>query len=33
MTYRDELLTCATCGKTFIYRVEDQRQQAALGLI
>ena len=31
MTYRDELLTCATCGKTFIYRVEEQRKQAELG--
>jgi len=31
MTYRDALLTCETCGKTFIYRVEEQRQQADLG--
>lgn len=31
MTYRDELLTCETCGKTFIYRVEEQRRQVELG--
>ncbi len=31
MTYRDELLTCVTCGKTFVYRIEEQRQQVALG--
>jgi len=31
MTYRDELLTCETCGKAFIYRVEEQRHQEDLG--
>jgi CspA family cold shock protein len=31
MTYCDELLTCETCGKTFVYRIEEQRQQAELG--
>jgi cold shock protein len=31
MKYSDELLTCETCGKAFVYRVEEQRQQAELG--
>jgi CspA family cold shock protein len=31
MTYRDQLLTCEECGKTFVYRVEDQRQQEERG--
>lgn len=31
MTYSDQLLTCKSCGKTFVYRVEEQRLQADLG--
>ncbi|HOT90040.1 MAG TPA: cold shock domain-containing protein [Anaerolineae bacterium] len=31
MTFQDQLLTCAACGKTFIYRIEEQRYQAELG--
>ena len=32
MTYRDELLTCKRCGKQFVYRVEEQRLAAEMGL-
>lgn len=31
MAYRDQLLTCEECGKQFVYRVEEQRAQEALG--
>lgn len=31
MTYRDTLVTCAECGREFIFRVEKQRQQAERG--
>ena len=31
MPYRDTLVTCATCGKEFIFRVEDQRKQSERG--
>lgn len=31
MPYRDTLVTCATCGKDFIFRVEDQRRQSQRG--
>lgn len=31
MAYRDTLVTCANCGKEFIFRVEDQRRQAERG--
>ena len=31
MPFRDELLTCETCGKKFVYRVEEQRVQQGMG--
>ena len=31
MSYRDTLVTCANCGKEFIFRVEEQRRQAERG--
>jgi CspA family cold shock protein len=31
MVYRDAMVTCASCGKDFVYRVEDQRRQTAQG--
>ena len=31
MTYRDTLVTCAECGREFVYTVEMQRQQAERG--
>ncbi len=31
MVYRDEWVTCEACGKTFIYRIEEQRRQVELG--
>jgi CspA family cold shock protein len=31
MVYRDAMVTCAICGKDFVYRVEEQRRQAAQG--
>lgn len=31
MPYRDTMVTCAGCGKEFIFRVEQQREQAARG--
>jgi CspA family cold shock protein len=31
MSYRDTMVTCAECGKEFIFRVEQQREQAARG--
>jgi CspA family cold shock protein len=31
MPYRDTMVTCAECGKEFIFRVEQQREQAARG--
>ncbi len=31
MTFQDQLLTCEVCGKTFIYRIEEQRQLADWG--
>lgn len=31
MTYRDTLVTCAECGREFVYTVEKQRQQAERG--
>lgn len=30
-TYRDQFANCAACGKDFVYRVEEQRQQDLLG--
>ncbi len=32
MTYRDQLLTCASCGRQFVFRVEEQRAMAEQGL-
>ena len=32
MAYRDQLLSCAECGKQFVYRVEEQRSQESAGL-
>ena len=32
MTFRDQLVTCKDCGTKFIYRVEEQRQQASIGI-
>lgn len=31
MPFRDELVTCETCGKKFVYRVEEQRHQQQMG--
>lgn len=31
MSYRDTMVTCEECGKEFIFRVEQQREQAARG--
>ena len=31
MPYRDQIVTCENCGKTFVYRVEEQRLQSELG--
>jgi CspA family cold shock protein len=31
MPFRDELLTCETCSKKFVYRVEEQRLQQGMG--
>lgn len=31
MVYRDVMVTCASCGKDFVYRVEEQRKQTARG--
>ena len=31
MVYRDAMVTCTSCGKDFIYRVEDQRRQTGRG--
>jgi CspA family cold shock protein len=31
MTYRDTLVTCAQCGREFVFRVEQQREQAERG--
>lgn len=31
MAYQDQMLTCETCGKSFVYRVEEQRHQEELG--
>jgi CspA family cold shock protein len=31
MTYKDTWATCTKCGKQFIFRVEEQRQQAERG--
>lgn len=31
MVYRDQILTCESCGNTFVYRVEEQRLQNELG--
>jgi CspA family cold shock protein len=31
MSYRDTMVTCAECGKEFIFRVEQQREQATRG--
>ncbi len=31
MTYRDTLVTCQECGKTFVFTVEKQRQMAEGG--
>jgi CspA family cold shock protein len=32
MAYRDQSIVCKECGKQFIYRVEEQRQQDELGV-
>ncbi len=32
MNYKDQLLTCEQCGKSFVYTVEEQRRQAEWGL-
>lgn len=32
MAFRDQEVTCKECGKNFIYRVEEQRQQVNLGI-
>jgi CspA family cold shock protein len=32
MAYRDQSVSCKECGKQFIYRVEEQRQQDVMGL-
>lgn len=32
MAFSDQELTCKDCGKKFIYRVEEQRQQASTGI-
>ena len=32
MPFRDQLLTCQSCGETFVYRVEEQRLQKEMGL-
>jgi CspA family cold shock protein len=31
MSYRDTMVTCTECGKEFIFRIEQQREQAARG--
>ena len=31
MPFHDQLLTCQNCGDTFVYRVEEQRLQSAMG--
>jgi len=31
MPFSDQLVTCETCGKQFVYRVEEQRRQAEMG--
>jgi CspA family cold shock protein len=31
MTFRDSLITCAQCGREFVFRVERQREQAERG--
>lgn len=31
MTFRDTLVTCAQCGREFVFRVERQREQAERG--
>jgi len=31
MTYRDQWVTCQDCGKQFLFRVEEQRQQVKMG--
>ncbi len=31
MSYRDQMLTCHHCGKAFVFTVEEQREQEALG--
>lgn len=32
MPFRDQMLTCESCGQEFIYRVEEQRLQDEMGL-
>jgi CspA family cold shock protein len=32
MSYRDQVELCKECGKQFIYRVEEQRQQDLMGV-
>jgi CspA family cold shock protein len=32
MAFRDQSVICKTCGKHFIYRIEEQRQQASMGI-
>jgi cold shock protein len=31
MPYRDQVVTCENCSKTFVYRIEEQRLQSELG--
>ncbi|MBN1875728.1 MAG: cold shock domain-containing protein [Anaerolineae bacterium] len=31
MVYRDQMLVCEECGQKFVFRVEEQRSQEALG--
>ncbi|MDF1514557.1 MAG: zinc-ribbon domain containing protein, partial [Anaerolineae bacterium] len=32
MAFRDQLVKCKECGKEFVYRVEEQRQQESIGI-
>ncbi len=31
MGYRDQMVTCQRCGQSFIFRIEEQKRQEALG--
>ncbi len=32
MSYKDEMIVCESCGKNFVYTVEEQRLQDKMGL-